>query len=85
VQSADLPSFLFRPIRANVGSGTQAEGILPPIVDDAGVPKVEQDGKLVVCLVFVVALCVAMQRDLGKREKLPSIPCQSYAGIWVTP
>jgi hypothetical protein len=45
VQAANLPPFLGRSIRSDIGPRTQAQGVFPTIVDDAGVPEVEEHGE----------------------------------------
>ena len=44
IQAAHLPSFFARFSRPDGGPGTQAAGISPQTLDDAGVPEVEQHG-----------------------------------------
>jgi len=73
--------FLFGPIRASVGPRAQTKGVFPTVVEDAGVPKVEQNGEQVIGLVKVVAARMAVERNFGIGKNAPSIPCRHGAAV----
>jgi len=76
VSSANLPAFFGRSVWTSVRPGTQAESVLPPFAADAGVPEVEQHGEQIVGLVNIAAPRLAVERDLGTRKDVWSIPCR---------
>jgi hypothetical protein len=81
VQHVHLTAFLLGLVRACIGLGAQAQGVLPPHADNPGMPKVEQHGEQIVQLVVVAATSVTVKDDFGKGQHVPYIP-ELAPGNW---
>jgi hypothetical protein len=74
VQQANLFALRGRCVRPGVRPGTQAEGVFPPFVEDAGVSEVEQHGEQIVGLVSIAAPRLAVEHDFWTSKDVPGIP-----------